>query len=160
MSVSGSIARASVPLMAGALALVLLVGCGSATLSARELRRRATLLCTTAVRRTNGIALPASTSGGATFLARGITVFRPELEALRKLAPPRRLAGPYRAALAEGAQQLDALIATDRYLGQGGDPVVAIRQLDVELGPINARDRAAWQEVGAPACSNLRIGGP
>ncbi|MEA2198350.1 MAG: hypothetical protein QOJ25_2401 [Solirubrobacteraceae bacterium] len=145
--------------VAGALVAVLLAGCGSSTLSARELRRRATLVCTTAVRRSDRISLPPSNAAGAVFLARGITIFRPELTALRKLAPPRSLANAYRVALADSAQQLDALIATDHNLRNGGDPVVAIRQLDVELGPINDRDRASWRTVGAPACANLTLSG-
>jgi hypothetical protein len=137
---------------------VLLAGCGSSTLTAGELRTRATRLCTTAVLRSNEIALPASTSGGAAFLAHGITIFRPELAALRKLAPPRSLAEPYRVALADAAQQLDALVATDHNLRNGDDPVVAIRQLNLELVPIDARDTASWRAVGVPGCANLGVG--
>jgi hypothetical protein len=144
------------PLAIAALAAAL-AGCGRDTLTAPSLRKRATLVCAAAVRRSDRIAVPVSNAGGVGFLAEGITIFRPELAALRKLAPPPRLATPYRAALADSAQQLDALIATDHNLRNGGDPVVAIKQLDVELGPINARDRAAWREVGAPVCSNLRF---
>jgi hypothetical protein len=80
--------------------------------------------------------------------------------ALRKLAPPHRLAEAYRAALADANQQLDALIATDHNLQSGGDPVVAIKQLDIELAAINLRDHAAWTIVGVPACANLTPGQP
>jgi hypothetical protein len=132
-----------------------LSGCGSDTLSAPALRSQARLVCTTAVRRSDRIAMPGANPGGATFLAQGIAVFRPELGALRKLAPPRALASAYRAALADAAQQLDALIATDHNLRSGRDPVVAIKALDVELAAINARDAQAWRTVGVPACANL-----
>jgi hypothetical protein len=145
------IARAAA---AGAL-IFALAGCGSSTLSARALRTQASGVCTSAVRRGARIAPPRSNSGGTAFLARGITVFRPELEALRKLAPPRGLAVAYRAALADTAQQLDALVASEADLRGGDDPVVAIRQLYDELTAIDARDREAWNAVGAPACSNL-----
>jgi hypothetical protein len=139
-----------------AIALTLaLAGCGSGTLTAKELRRQANLVCTAAVRRSDGIAVPSSNAGGAAFLDQGITVFRRELVALRKLPPPRSLAEAYRAALGDSKQQLDALIATDHNLGSGGDPVVAIRQLDVELEAIDARDLQAWRAVGAPVCANL-----
>jgi hypothetical protein len=137
-----------------ALVALALSGCGSGTLSAQELRRQATLVCTAAVRRSDRIAMPDSNSGGAAFLARGITDFRPELTALRKLVPPRRLADLYRTALADAKQQLNALIATDHDLDSGGDPVVDINELDVELTAVNARDLGAWRAVGAPACSN------
>jgi hypothetical protein len=133
-------------------------GCGSDTLSAQALRRQAGLVCSTAIRRSDRIAIPNATSAGATFLAEGITVFRPELAALRKLAPPHGLASAYRAALGDSTQQLDALIATDHNLRTGGDPVVAVKQLDVELAAINARDRQAWRSVGVPACANLSAG--
>jgi hypothetical protein len=137
-------------------AAVLLAGCGSSTLSAQALRARATRLCREAVARSDHIHLPASNTSGGAFLAQGIAVFRPELAALRKLAPPSRLAGPYRVALADSGQQLDALVAADHNLRSGEDPVLAIKQLDVELGAINARDQASWRALGAPACANLR----
>ena len=139
-----------------AITAVCLAGCGSGTLSAQTLRTQARRICATAIRRSDRIALPRSTAGGAAFLAQGIAVFRPELEALRKLAPPRTLAADYRAALGDSTQQLDGLVATEHDLRSGDDPVIAIKQLEVELTPIDARDRQAWRVVGAPACANLR----
>lgn len=149
------IKRAVTPLLTAIIALSL-SGCGGDTLSARALRTQASLVCSAAVQRSDRIVMPGSNSGGAAFLAQGITVFRPELAALRKLVPPRRLAEAYRAALGDSAQQLDALIATNHNLQSGGDPVGAIKQLDVELGAVNARDRQAWRAVGVPACANLQ----
>jgi hypothetical protein len=141
---------------AGPLLIVVLVlaACGSSTLTAGALRMQAGRVCRTAARRSDRIALPSSNAAGGSFLADGIAVFRPELAALRRLAPPARLAAAYRAALGDAKQQLDALIATDQNLRLGGDPVVAIKQLDVELAAINIRDREAWRTVGAPACAN------
>jgi hypothetical protein len=146
---------ATAGLTAAIIAAVSLSGCGSSTLSAKALRTRANLLCTTAVRRSYRIATPHANSGGAAFLAQGITIFGSELDALHKLAPPRNLASAYRTSLSDSAQQLDALIATHHDLVAGDDPVVAIKQLDVELAAVNARDRAAWRAVGVPACTNL-----
>lgn len=134
---------------------LLLSGCGSDTLSARALRSQARVLCRAAVRRSNRIAMPSSNSGGASFLAQGIAVFRPELDALRELKPPHSLAEAYHIALSDSAQQLDALIATEHNLLSGGDPVDTMNQLDVSLAAIAARDRAAWRTVGVTACTNL-----
>ncbi|HEY5317531.1 MAG TPA: hypothetical protein VIJ20_06090 [Solirubrobacteraceae bacterium] len=147
-------ARCVCVLLVAGLVAVLVCGCGSGTLSARVLRRQASVVCTAAVRRSDRIALPGTNSGGARFLEQGIAAFRPELEKLKQLAPPHRLAGLYRAALGDSTQQLDALIATNHDLQGGDDPVIAIKQLDVELTAINARDRAAWRSLGAPACAN------
>jgi len=138
--------------LTAAVVAVTLAGCGSTTLSAHAVRTRAALLCTTAIRRSDKIAMPSSTSAGAAFLAKGITVFGSEVQALHKLAPPHELASAYRTALSTATQQLDALIATEHDLRAGGDPVIAIKQLDLELGPINARDRQAWRAVGVPDC--------
>ncbi|MDQ6806949.1 MAG: hypothetical protein M3065_18770 [Actinomycetota bacterium] len=150
--------RAAKLAVIAALVAVALSGCGSGTLTAKALRQQASLVCTTAVRHSARIAMPSSNSGGAAFLAQGIAVFRPELAALKQLEPPRRLAEAYRAALGDAKQQLDALIATDHTLGTGEDPVVAIKQLDVELAAIDVRDREAWRALGAPACANLPSG--
>ena len=151
--------RQAVAIFTAAVTALTISGCGGAsTLSARELRAQAGARCESAVRRSDRIAMPRSNSGGAAFLEQGIAIFRSELAALRKLVPPRKLAGAYRIALGDSAQQLDALIATERYLHGGGDPVVAIKQLDVELGAIDARDRAAWTAVGVAVCTNLAPG--
>jgi len=144
--------RSVAPIVVIALSLA---GCGSSTLTARALRARANRLCAAAVRRSNRLTMPRSDSGGAAFLARGITIFGSELDALRKLVPPQRLAGAYRISLGDSAQQLDALIATEHGLRGGADPVLAIKQLDLELGAIDARDRQAWRALGVPACTNL-----
>lgn len=141
------------------LALMLaLAGCGSSTLSPRALRLRATRICIEAIRRSDRIPLPGSTAGGAAFLARGISIFAPELARLRKLAPSRSLAARYRVALGDSGQQLDALVASEHNLRTGGDPVVTIKLLDVELAPIDARNQASWRAVGAPVCANLDAG--
>jgi hypothetical protein len=151
--------RLTTLLAAAIVALALaLAGCGTSTLSARALRSRASVVCAAAVRRSNRIPLPGSNTGGASFLERGITVFARELDALKKLAPPPLLANPYRAALGDSRQQLDALIATVHDLHSGGDPVIVIKQLDVELAAINARDRVAWRAVGVPVCANQAVG--
>jgi len=146
--------------LAAGLVVLALPGCGSSTLSPRALRRQANLLCTAAVRRSDRIALPGSNLGGARFLQQGITIFGSELRALRKLPPPPALADLYRTALSGSTQQLDALIATHHDLLHGDDPVVAIKQLEVELSAVNSRDREAWRAVGVPACTNLQPATP
>jgi hypothetical protein len=148
-------ARAPTATVAAAAMAVALGGCGSGTLSPRVLRARATALCTTAVRRSDRIPAPSSNSRGAAFLAQGIGIFSTELNGLRRLAPPPGLAGSYRVALDAARQQLDALIAAHANLVRGADPITSVKQLDVELTAIDARDRGAWDALGAPECSNL-----
>lgn len=147
--------RIATAAIAVAITAVALSGCGSGTVSPRALRARAGRVCTASVRRSDRIALPRTNSGGTAFLAQGIKIFQSELDALRKLAPPRDLATAFHIAVSDSRQQLDALIGTEHNLRHGDDPVVAIKQLDVELGAINDRDREAWRAVGVPACTNL-----
>lgn len=148
------ISRTATACLAAAVTAVALCGCGSDTLTPRALRTRATALCAAAIRRSGRIPAPSSNAAGANFLAQGIAIFRPELDALRKLPPPHELAEAYRVALGDSTQQLDALIAAHSDLARGQDPVLVIHQLDVELSAINTRDAGAWQAVGAPTCSN------
>lgn len=151
----GTLTRLATAALAITTLALTVAGCGSATLTARALRTQASIVCTRAIRRSESIAPPRANTAGGVFLAKGIAIFGPELSALRRLAPPHALADAYRTALAAAKQQLDALIATEHNLRGGDDPVVAIKQLDVELTPVDARDLEAWRAVGVPDCANL-----
>jgi hypothetical protein len=125
-----------------------LVGCGSGSLSAAQVRTRAARICGVTARRTNRIPTPASPSAGSEFLVRGIAALVPELAQLRALRPP---AG-YRSALGATAAELAALRSTLRGLRAGYDPVLAIKTLQKRLSPLEARGDAAWHSLGIPAC--------
>jgi hypothetical protein len=131
---------------------VLVAGCGSAELSDVQLRKRATELCSTANRQTNRIANPPAPAAASGFLDQGITVFRAELARLRKLRPPSDLASTYNTSVDALTGELSDLQFTARKLRAGQDPVVAIRQLERGLEPLEATENRAWSTLDVPAC--------
>ena len=66
-------------------AVLMLAGCGGIGLTAAQVRSRATQACDRAADRSAGIRLPEAPSGGQRFLAQGIAVLAPEIQALRSL---------------------------------------------------------------------------
>jgi len=133
-------------------AAVLLAGCGSSTLTDTQLRSRATRICRLAQARTDRIATPTLPSQGARFLGRGIAALAPELTSLQRLRAPTHLAGDYRDALRSTGAELAALRSTLKGLRTGNDPVVAIKTLQQQLDPAEARARRAWTTLELPAC--------
>ncbi len=129
-----------------------LAGCGTSSLSARQLRTAARRICAVAQRRTERIPTPTAPSEGESYLRRGVTVLSPELAALRRLDPPSDLALRYREALAVTGAEVQALRATLKGLRAGNDPVVAIKSLQQELGPLEPRATQAWRSLDIPAC--------
>jgi hypothetical protein len=144
------LARISLTLVALALGLA---GCGSSSLSAQQLRARATLSCNLARRQTGRIPTPALPGEGARFLSRGITALTPELGVLKKLTPPSDLRATYRRALSISAGELRALRSTLAGLRAGNDPVVAIKTLQQQLVPLETRADADWRSLSLPACA-------
>ncbi|MGI8715148.1 MAG: hypothetical protein ACR2NR_18590 [Solirubrobacteraceae bacterium] len=134
------------------LIVVVIAGCGANSLSAGQLRTRATRICTLAQRRTARIATPALPSQGARFLGGGVAALAPELTALRRLRAPTDLAAHYRTALTATAQELAALRSSLKGLKAGNDPVVAIKTLQTQLTPLEARAAGAWGALDLPAC--------
>jgi len=137
--------------MLGALVALAVVGCGSSSLSASQLRARATPICKLAARQLSAIPAPALPSGGARFLSQGIAALAPEISHLRALGS----AGDYGDALRATAAELRALRSTRRGLRAGNDPVVAIKTLQQELSPLEARAEGDWRSFGLPACASL-----
>jgi hypothetical protein len=135
--------------LAGALVLA---GCGSKPLSTTELTNDATRVCTIASRQTDLIPTPASPAGTAAYLRRGIAVMTPELRGLRALRPSNDVADVYATSLGSFAKQLSYLKDTMRDLAGGEDPVIAIKTLQQELGPIESQENGAWQALEIPAC--------
>jgi hypothetical protein len=132
-----------------------LAGCGgSSSLSSDQLNSRATRTCNLARRLTNRIATPTLPHQGTRFINRGVAALTPELAALNTLRPPSDLAGDYKDALEASAGELRALRSALKGLRAGNDPVVAIRTLQQQLTPLEARADTAWQSLGLPACAN------
>jgi hypothetical protein len=142
--------RALLPVcVAGAL---LTGGCGSTSLSLKDLRQDATAVCQTAARRTARIAAPATPSETSAFLAAGLTALTPELHDLRALAPPAAQAGPFRTATGALAQSLELLRQARTAIAHGTDAAAAVRGLQSSLAPVQARGNSAWQQLGIPDC--------
>lgn len=144
--------RLAAALLAGALGL--LSGCGgSDSLSDKQLRARATVLCATAARRAGRIPTPTSADHSIAFLKLGIAALRSELAGLRTLKPTSDdVAGVYSTSLAALTQQLAALENTVHKLRSGQDPVVAWRALQQRLGPLESEADAGWRALGLKAC--------
>jgi hypothetical protein len=146
--------RAAPAAVAGALVALALAGCGSTSLSDRDLRADATQLCNVSRFRTNRISPPASPAAGLRYLRKGVSVLAPELAALRRLGPSTDLAKDYDAALAEFASTVRALRGAIAGLRSGAAPVSAYQTLQRQLAPIVAQQNASWQALQIPACVN------
>lgn len=145
--------RRRLPALVTALS-VLLAGCGTTSLSAAQLRTRATRICAAAELRTDRIATPIRPSQGARFLRLGVAALAPEVTALGQLRPPRDLAGRYRRALAAGDGELRALRFSLRGLKAGDDPVVAIKTLQQQLELLETRGDRFWRSLDVFTCAS------
>ncbi len=145
------IRAAGVALLAG----VLVTGCGGASkLSMTQLANQATRVCTLYGNRLGQISAPASASGSAAFLRRGVVWLRPELEQLRTLHPSDDVADVYSTALTSFSQKLDAVAATLHNLDRGADPASSMRTLAQRLAPLESAEDGAWKALSIPACVN------
>lgn len=140
--------------LAAALAAVGLTGCGggSTTLSLRDLRNRATYLCSTASRLTDRVPTPISPAAGATFLQRGASILGPELTELRTLRPPSDVADVYSTAVGALSEEVHLLIHVVGRLHGGADPVIEIKGLQQRLVPLEDQADGAWGALQIPAC--------
>jgi hypothetical protein len=143
--------RSNRVVLAGLTALGI-AACGSGSPSVDQFRLSATQICRSTTIRTARIATPASPSGAVTFLRRGLAVLSPELQRLRRLQAPRRMAREYATALAGFSAELGALRAAVRQLSGGADPVSTTAALQQRLSPIESRGDRAWGGLDLPAC--------
>jgi hypothetical protein len=136
------------------LAALSLCACGGSSLSTQQLRAQALRRCRVAARQLARIPTPISPKGEAEFLRRGVAALAPELRALRRLRPPGELEHDFANALGASARELAALALSAHRLATGGDPVVLIRTLQVQLAPLEAKANSAWATLGIPACAS------
>ena len=136
----------------GALAALLIVGCGSGSLSSSDLRRQATQICQSARSASNRIPAPRGPAGGATFLRRGIAVLKPELSRLRTLHASGGSASVYSTALGAFSEKLRLLQEAVGALDAGADPVSTFKNLQQQLQPLEGRENEAWRSLEIPAC--------
>ncbi len=138
------------PVLIGLLAALALTGCGGSSLTAAQLRARATRVCNTAARRMNAIPAPGTPNQGEEFVSRGVSALSRELSGLRAIRGP----SSFGDGLAAKAAELALLRSTLKGLRAGNDPVVAIKTLQQQLEPVEVRADAAWRALGIPACVN------
>jgi hypothetical protein len=131
-----------------ALSAAALAGCGSSSLSAAQIRSRATKACTATARRTGKLSTPASPGGAVTFLNHGIAAIDQEVSQLQAM----HATGTAKTAVDGTAAELAALRFTVKSLRADNDPVVAIKTLQARLAPIERRTNAAWRTLDVPAC--------
>ncbi len=131
-----------------------LAGCGADSLSAQQLRARAVQICSAAGLQTEAIVTPVAPAAGERYLSQGADALAPELRALHRLRPSHDMARGFRTATIADDRELRALRSTVRGLKAGNDPVVAIKTLQQELAPLEARADAAWASLGVPACTS------
>ena len=136
-----------------ALAVTVVAGCGSSSLSETALRAGAQRACVTARAQLNRIPTPTQPDGGASFLRRGIAGLAPELVALNRLHPVGELGVQYGRARAATEAEVAALRSSLKGLEGGNDPVVAIKTLQQQLLPLERRAATAWQALGISACT-------
>jgi hypothetical protein len=130
-----------------------LAGCGGTSLSTSQLRARAARICGVAQLKADRIPTPTVPAQGASYLRLGIAVLAPEVKELRALPAPGDQAGAYRGALKAVAAEMRALRSSLKGLKDGNDPVVAIKTLQQQLRPLEARADEAWRSLAIPACS-------
>jgi hypothetical protein len=134
---------------------LLLGGCGSSSLSDKQLRRKAGRICVTAQRVSESIAAPTDPAEGQPFLQRGVAALAPSVTALHGLNPSSELHSAYETALGATDRELALLRSALRGLKAGNDPVVAIKTLQSKLGPAEDAAGRAWHEVDVPACTKV-----
>jgi hypothetical protein len=145
--------RWGAPTVGLAVALAI-AGCGTESLSTRDLRNKATAICQTAGKQTNRLTPPSGPAGAAAYISNGAAILRPQLAGLRTLHAPSDLAQVYTTAIDGFARKLDALDAAARDLRAGGDPVTVMRSLQTKLGTLETQEDGAWQALEIPACLN------
>jgi hypothetical protein len=152
-----SCARAARASAAAALACsaLLLGGCGSNSLSDKQLRHKAGRICVTAQRASESITVPTDPAKGQLYLQRGIAALAPAVTGLHRLRPDSNLQETYTTALRATDRELALLRRALHGLKAGNDPVVAIKTLQDELGPAEDAAARAWHEVEVPACTSV-----
>ena len=142
--------RGPVALLAGA---TLVAGCGSTPLSVTQLRNSATQICESATRQAGRIPSPSSPSRSVAFLRSGARIMSYELRGLRALRPPGSLSALYASTVRDFSQQLNFVEQSVQQMAHGEDPVITVKLLQGQLGPIESKEQTEWDGLGVPACT-------
>ncbi len=137
---------------AAALFAALVAGCGSSTLSTRDLRTAASTICRSASTSLARVGDPASPAQAGRFLQRGVLILTPELAQLRTLHASGRAGQELDAAVQAFERKLTQVQDAERALGGGEDPLIAFRTLQQQIAPTVAEENRHWQALGIPDC--------
>lgn len=144
--------RRALPFALPLLLALALGGCGDDSLSAAELRARATAICARTAAATDRIAVPSTPAQGGQFLDEGIARLRPALARLRDLKAPEALRRDYERAVELAAQELALILRHERAIAAGDDVIDTFRRLDGQLEPLTQQEDAYWRALQVPAC--------
>ncbi len=129
-----------------------LAACGDDSLSADELRVRATAICARTAGATDRVPVPARPSEGGAFLSEGLAQLRPAVRRLTALKAPEDLRERYDRAVELAAEEIALIARHERAIAAGDDVIDTFRRLDDALAPLTAREDAYWRGLEIPAC--------
>jgi hypothetical protein len=138
-------------LLACALAATL-SACGADSLTAQQLRARASAICTRTAAATDRIAVPSTPDQGERFLSDGIARLRPAAAQLRALKAPTALRRRYDRAAQLAGEEVALIALHARAIAGGEDAIGAFRRLDAALEPLVREENAYWRGLRLPAC--------
>jgi len=127
-------------------------GGGQRTLSANQLRTRASTICTDTSTAMDRVPLPNAPAGGGQFLRRGLLRLQPALDQLKALKPPDELRAGYAHALQLETQELDVIAAHEQSIRGGDDVIATFRRLQTAIAPILQEEDTAWRDLELPDC--------
>ncbi|HMJ01354.1 MAG TPA: hypothetical protein VK506_00345 [Conexibacter sp.] len=131
---------------------IALGACGDDSLSAEQLRARATAICTRTAAATDRIAVPARPSEGGAFLAEGIAQLRVAARRLAALKAPEDLRERYDRAVELAGEEVALIARHERAIASGDDVIDTFRRLDDELEPLTVQEDAYWRALEIPRC--------
>lgn len=139
-------------LVALAIVLLALAGCGDDSLTAEQLREQATAICTRTAAATDRIAVPSRADEGGAFLREGVARLRPAVARLRALKAPEELRRAYDRAVQLGGQEVALIARHERAIAGGDDVIDTFRRLQADLQPLIDQEDAYWRALQIPAC--------
>jgi len=143
--------RPPLAILAAALAFAA-AGCGDDSLSAHDLRARASRICARTATATDRIPLPSTFDEGARFLRAGAAEMSPAVRRLRALRAPHDLRTSYAQAVALRAREIGLIAGQARAIDAGADPIDAYRALQAQLAPLTRMEDATWRALRVAAC--------
>jgi hypothetical protein len=129
-----------------------LAGCSDGSLSADQLRSRASAICTRAAAATDRIPVPSSPDEGVRFLRAGAARLLAANHRLGRLKAPEDLRAGYKRAVALGALELGLIEGNANAIARGADAIDTFHRLEDQLAPLTDRENAHWRALEVPAC--------